>query len=172
MGGMDDCISQLTAEMYYKCRVQKLLPMFQRDTPSLVFQQDASDITLFLCGFAASLLGAFHASSWIPVVLGFSAMLTMIMTYCGTREQVHATNRALAGITTIDVQWQALSNVDRRTPRFKAAIIGKTEALAFSVVQALAGSVAFAAGSDDERTENFKEEDPKASKTKADKKST
>eukprot|EP00747_Dinoflagellata_sp_TGD_P077720 gnl/TRDRNA2_/TRDRNA2_159719_c0_seq1.p1 gnl/TRDRNA2_/TRDRNA2_159719_c0~~gnl/TRDRNA2_/TRDRNA2_159719_c0_seq1.p1 ORF type:complete len:559 (+),score=82.19 gnl/TRDRNA2_/TRDRNA2_159719_c0_seq1:133-1677(+) len=169
LDGMDDCISSLTAETYYQSRMLRLMTRFQRDSPGLAAQQDGADIAVFICGFMASLLGAFHTSSWIPVILGFSGMLTTIMTYKGSRSQLHASNFALAELTALNVQWHALSNVDRRTPRFKAMIVEKTEWAAFSVVQAWAGSTAFTALGVQEEGDKTKK-DSKHEKGKAEKK--
>lgn len=168
--GIDDYIGPLVCQTYFETRVQSLLGKYQRDAPRLEVEQDFGDLMLFLCGFCASVLGAFQISSWIPVVLGFSAMLSAIMNYKSSGARLIATNQALAGLYNINVQWQALSNVDRRTPLFKAFVISTTEQHAFNVVQAWAGAASVNLGNATGDSENLEEKDSKKSQRKEDKK--
>jgi len=138
--GVDDFLSAVTAEAYFTSRTQNIKDMAQRASPSLARQQDFGDVLIFLCSFAASLLGALNHSSWIPIVVGFSAQLTAVLSFKGLRPLLETTNQAIAGLKNIEMEWSALSTMDRRTPMLKRKLITMTEQYAFSIVQASVGS--------------------------------
>ena len=139
--GMDDCLSVMSAESYFESRVTKLISKYARDSPTLSWEHSCSNVSLLVCGFAASVLGAFHNSSWIPVVLGLAAFLTTIKNYRACDTQLLATNKALSGLHSLEVQYKGMSNMDRRTPSFKRTLFLKTEQLAFEVTKSWVGSV-------------------------------
>merc|ERR1719510_2834623 len=64
--------------------------------------------------------------------------------------RLSATNAALAGLRSLEVQFRSSSTMDRRTPAFKQALVLRTEQLALSVTMAWVGSaVALTADGDD-----------------------
>ena len=138
--GMDDCLAPLTAETYFASRVAKLLEKLDSDLPSLSWEQSCGSFGLLLCSFAASVLGAFHRSIWIPVILGFAALLNVIMNFRASGVRLTATNKALAALRSLEMQYRGMSSMDRRTPDFKRLLIEKTEQHALEVIRTWAGS--------------------------------
>lgn len=172
--GMDDCLSAITAENYYTSRLLKLSALYKQEAPRLAWEQNVGDIAILGCSFAASLLGAYHSSLWIPIVLGLSALLTTIKAFLGAGSQLVATNMALAGLSAIEVEWSALSSVERRTPRFKELLISFTEQQAVNVIQATIGTGATATSAskpqDMKRDDNSEDKDKDSGKDRKDKK--
>eukprot|EP00747_Dinoflagellata_sp_TGD_P144092 gnl/TRDRNA2_/TRDRNA2_176458_c0_seq2.p1 gnl/TRDRNA2_/TRDRNA2_176458_c0~~gnl/TRDRNA2_/TRDRNA2_176458_c0_seq2.p1 ORF type:complete len:281 (-),score=57.10 gnl/TRDRNA2_/TRDRNA2_176458_c0_seq2:24-866(-) len=142
VGDKDDFVSAITAEVYYDTRVAPLASLFSKNAPRLSSQQQFGNMIIFLCGFIASMLGAFDHSSFIPIVVGFSSMLTVLMGYHHIRQELGASNVALTTLRRKQVEWAASSNVDRRTPKFKTDLIMTVEDQALAVCQAIVGSVA------------------------------
>ena len=137
---MDDCLSPMSAEAYFEKRVLMLIHQFETQAPELSAEQSFTNYALILCTFASSVLGALRYSAFIPVVLGFAALLNSIMAHRASSTRLNAINTALAGLRGLEVQYTAMSNMDRRTPSFKRTLCSKAEQLAFDVVKTWAGS--------------------------------
>jgi len=119
------------------------------------------------CSFFASILGAFHGSKWIPVALGFAAMLSAFVHIHRANTRLSATNAALAGLRSLEVQYRSSSTMDRRTPAFKQALILRTEQLAMGVTMAWVGAaVALTEGGDDGAENSGKAAEKQDSTTK------
>lgn len=138
----DDGLTAITAETYFNTRFQMFSSKLRKEAPNLAWSNGAVDILSLGCGFAASMLGAFKISTWIPVVIGLAAMITAIATFLGLKAQLRATNQALAVTHGLEMQYACFSNVDRRTPKFRELIVVKTEQCALNVVQTSVGSSA------------------------------
>eukprot|EP00747_Dinoflagellata_sp_TGD_P144093 gnl/TRDRNA2_/TRDRNA2_176458_c0_seq3.p1 gnl/TRDRNA2_/TRDRNA2_176458_c0~~gnl/TRDRNA2_/TRDRNA2_176458_c0_seq3.p1 ORF type:complete len:901 (-),score=157.19 gnl/TRDRNA2_/TRDRNA2_176458_c0_seq3:112-2814(-) len=164
VGDMDDFVSSITAEVYYDTRVAPLTAQYSKNTPLLSSQQQVGNMIIFLCGFIASMLGAFDHSSLIPIVVGFSSMLTVLMGYHHIRQELGASNVALTTLRRKQVEWAASSNVDRRTPMFKYDLVMTVEEQALAVTQAIVGSVAAGGSSSKEHKKGDKDEDKKEKK--------
>merc|ERR1712129_656862 len=136
--------------MYFNSRVAPLMAKLGQDSPTLTQMHNVLTVSLLICSFTASILAAFHLSKWIPVALGFAAMLTVIMHLHAASARLAATNAALAGLRSLEVQYRACSAMDRRTPAFKHALILRTEQLAMGVTMAWVGTaVALTAETED-----------------------
>lgn len=136
----DDGVSPITVEQYYQSRVQGLLQKMRRDSHRLHNHQVCSDMAIFSCGVLASLLGAFHSSGWIPVVLGISGMIASFAAFQGRQRHLQASNKAFAKLTRLRLKWQVHSFADRSLPHFKTEIIVESERCALQVAEAWVGS--------------------------------
>jgi len=136
----DDYLSQMSAEMYFDSRVLPLMAKLGRESPRLSCRYNWLTVALLLCSFTASILGAFHHSKWIPVALGVAAMLTAIMYLHAANTRLAATNAALAGLRSLEMQFRSSSSMLRRTPAFKQALILRTEQLELGATMAWVGT--------------------------------
>jgi len=163
----DDCVSPMSAEMYFHARVVPLMKKLAEQSPELSFCHNTLTISVMFCSFFASILGAFHGSKWIPVALGFAAMLSAFVHIHRANTRLSATNAALAGLRSLEVQYRSSSTMDRRTPAFKQALILRTEQLAMGVTMAWVGAaVALTEGGDDGAENSGKAAEKQDSTTK------
>lgn len=137
----DDGINVTTAELYHKHRAMQLLNSYHGLMPGLSRKNDGIRLLIFLLGFFASMLGATHNSSWIPAVIGFTSMMEVLIVCHNMVARSAAMNCAIAVLDNMDLEWSGLSNMDRRTPKFKKFIMTQTEQLALSVIQAWVGQM-------------------------------
>jgi len=139
---LDDFVSPLTAETYYTTRLQPVVDLYLNKSPELAGLNNLLEMGVFVLGCLASILGAFDCSETIPVIFACVALLQTIMAYYNPRTHLNATNRALAGLRAMQMEWEALSNVDRRVASFKERLFLTAENLVLDVMQAWVGSVA------------------------------
>jgi len=150
----DDCVSSMSAEMYFESRIMPLIKKLATDSPMLSLMHSMLTVAVLVCSFMASLLGAFHGSKWIPVALGLAAMLSSLMVMHRFNTRCSATNAALAGLRGQEVHFRSSSTMDRRTPAFKQALVQRTEQLALGVTMAWVGAaVALTADGSDSAVE-------------------
>jgi len=163
----DDGISALTGDAYYELRFNHLKKKYQSELPSCKRSYETFSVVILLGGALSSLLGAFKASSYIPVVVGFGAMLQHIMATQNWSGKLSAMNFALGGMMGTTVQWQSLSSMDKRSPQFKETMITNTEKQHMSVVQAITGmSNLFSGGTGQDEGSNSNEKGKEKSKGK------
>lgn len=146
----DDGVSAINAETYHKQRILRLLEAYEVMMPSLTFKTDALRLLIFLLGFIASMLGATHNSSWIPTVVGLTSMLEVLTVCHNMATRQGAMSSAIAVCNTMNLQWSGLTNMDRRTAKFKEFLMVQTEQLALSVVAAWVGQAASSSGKMDQ----------------------
>jgi len=140
----DDGISATTAETYHKHRLRQLLYLYQDTMPSLTRKSDLLRLVIFFFGFLASMLGATKNASWIPLVVGFTSMLEVLMVCHNMVARSGAMMAAISSLVSIDMQWNGLSNMDRRTPKFKGFLMCQAEQQALAVVEAWVGQISIA----------------------------
>ena len=75
-------------------------------------------------------------TEWISLTVAIVAVLTGIIEFTQLRNQVVSCNLALKDLQKMELWWNSLSLVRRRTPFVKAQIVGTTERAYLDVVDA------------------------------------
>jgi hypothetical protein len=135
-------VDPLTAEVYYNTRLHKLLEFSTHLIPDLVQKNDRGHTMTFICGGIASLLGAFGCAGWIPVFMSLSSTINTLRTFNGHDMRTMGLNHSLAGLKTLNTQWKAMSNMDRRTPENRKQLIMKCETLVLEAMKSWTGAAA------------------------------
>ena len=78
-------------------------------------------------GIAASLLAAFEAPLWVPVVIAFSAAISAFVAFELLTQRLNANNTSMATLKNLEIWWRGLTFIQRRHPAAKEILVQRTE---------------------------------------------
>lgn len=140
----DDFYSKLSCENYLNWRVLPSLNRLARESPAMARALNLSQCIIFLSGIVASILGALNLASFIPIVMGFSTLVTSMMHFNGYQICLVATNDSIALLQARHTIWKSQSNFERRNEDNRQKLIVTTENAILAVAKAVASNSASA----------------------------
>lgn len=149
----DSFVSHMNSTDYFDLRVLPSIRRLAGECPTMARSLKVSQILIFLSGIVASILGAmdsdaFNFSSLIPIVMGFSTLVSTMLHFNGFSTRLVATNTAISLLQAKRTAWKGQGSFDRRSEKAKRDLIEATEHVLLDVAKAVAAVSAAATGSD------------------------
>jgi hypothetical protein len=132
----DYLFGALSVDSYVVFRTRPLAERIEKTVGKLSIRLQVCDIVSFIVNATGSILAALQWTEWISFTVATVAVLTGIVEFTQLRNQVVSCNLALRDLQAIELMWDSLSLVNRRTPAVKAQVVGTTEGVFRDVVDA------------------------------------
>ena len=142
----DDLTSNLSCDSYYHFRILPLLAFYRRQTPWLARIDLALNAMLMLLTTLATVLAAMDQALFVPLVFAAAGLLKSLQEYGAFNARLVATTNAVAELTSLELLWESLSEVDKGLSTTRYDLVSVAERAALGVLVAETGEAQFFEG--------------------------
>lgn len=142
----DDLTSNLSCDSYYHFRILPLLAFYRRQTPWLARIDLALNAMLMLLTTLATVLAAMDQALFVPLVFAAAGLLKSLQEYGAFNARLVATTNAVAELTSLELLWESLSEVDKGLSTTRCDLVSVAERAALGVLVAETGEAQFFEG--------------------------
>jgi len=123
----DYLVGPMTIDTYMVYRMRPLMLRLQTKVDKLSFRLSLIDVLTFIVQASGSVFAYFNFGEWVALTVGIAAILQAFIAFMELRNQVTTMNLALRDLQNLNLFWDSLSIVRRRTPAIKMQVVSTTE---------------------------------------------
>jgi hypothetical protein len=120
--------SELTGEAYFESRLQTEKQRLEALAPYLSRRLYRYEALILIATLVTTLLAALGYKLWIPVAVGVSSFLAVLLQYEALNGRLVAVNSAIADLASFEVEWSSMSVLERRGRTIKRVMVNLAEA--------------------------------------------
>jgi hypothetical protein len=165
-GEVDDKITDLQGEAYFKHRLTPLLRGLELEAPRLSRRSFKYEVIILITTMLTTLMATLGIKVWVPVAVAISGAFVSFQTYESLPGQLAAVNSAITDLNSFSHDWASMGVLERRGRLAKKNMVKTTESAILRVHTAHTAGAGGVQTSDKAKSDEPDDEDDKNSKEK------